>query len=66
MSGFVVGFGKPEKNQVERAFARIRHRGPDASGLGEAFHGRSGIANAGRPHHARKDLIVAEQNQLGR
>ncbi len=36
MSGFVVGFGKPEKSQIERAFARIRHRGPDASGLGEA------------------------------
>lgn len=36
MSGFVAGFGKPDKDTVRRAFDRVRHRGPDASGTAEA------------------------------
>jgi len=33
MSGFVVGFGRPNSDEVETMFAKIEHRGPALSGL---------------------------------
>ena len=32
MSGFVVGFGRPEQADIEAMFNVIKHRGPDYSG----------------------------------
>ncbi len=36
MSGFVVGYGQPEQQDIEKMFEKIAHRGPDFSGVWEA------------------------------
>lgn len=36
MSGFALGFGKPDRNNVEAMFRQIGHRGPDLAGMQEA------------------------------
>lgn len=35
MSGFVVGYGQPDRTTVEEMFEKIEHRGPDVSGIWE-------------------------------
>lgn len=35
MSGFVVAFGQPNRNDVQSMFAKIRHRGPYVHGMHE-------------------------------
>ena len=33
MSGFVVGYGQPDQKVTEKMFSKIKHRGPNISGL---------------------------------
>jgi asparagine synthase (glutamine-hydrolysing) len=38
MSGFVVGFGQPNSENVKKMFGKIRHRGPYLSGMADLKH----------------------------
>ncbi len=51
MSGFVVAYGQPNRDDVERMLAKIQHRGPTLSGL--AQRGRAVLAQ----NHASGDLL---------
>lgn len=53
MSGFVVGFGNPQNEAIEKMFAKIEHRGPDVSGrvgIGKAVMAQNYFLADGASH----------------
>lgn len=54
MSGFVVGHGQPDYEDVRTMLERIRHRGPACDGV--CVHGRSILAQ----NHGKADMLDAD------
>ncbi len=68
MSGFVVGYGRPDRHDVEDMFSRIKHRGPKISGTfitGLATMCQNYLEADGVPAGTDISLPVADSSDAG-